>query len=203
MNIDVYFEEGELLLCHGSCLLGSTALDAALGGIRVFLEAEPREILFVDLQNKAPVDEVSAAFDAAGLLAFVHEQSVGEPWPSLGEMIDSGRRLVVFSGDTDGPTWLHYGGDFIYATAWGSETVEDMTCELTKPAFPHGLFELNHNLTNPVASEDLANQVNWNPFLAERVEACTAAQGHRVNLLSVDYYSIGDVLDLVGYLNAE
>ena len=60
---------------------------------------------------------------------------------------------------------------------------------------------LNHFLTNPIALPQHAQRVNANPFLEERVRRCEEAAGHLPNLVAVDFYSIGDVLEVVAGLN--
>jgi hypothetical protein len=50
--------------------------------------------------NNLPATRFSAAFDAAGLSQFAYSPTSAQialnAWPSLGSMIDSGKRVVVF-----------------------------------------------------------------------------------------------------------
>ena len=79
--------------------------------------------------------------------------------------------------------------------------MDELDCSLTTEASEFGLFRLNHFLTDPIALETLAEQVNHNPFFLERVEACAEELGKAPNLVQVDYYSIGDLFDVVRSLN--
>jgi len=54
---------------------------------------------------------------------------------------------------------------------------------------------------NPIASPDLADLVNHNPDLIDRLRGCETEVGHLPNLVSVDFYSIGDTLEAVAMLN--
>ena len=54
-----------------------------------------------------------------------------------------------------------------------------------------------HFLTAPLAAPELADQVNHNPFFIERVEECSAARNAIPRIIQVDFYSVGDVFDVV------
>ena len=61
----------------------------------------------------APQDVVEA-FESAGLAHYTHAQEVGAPWPTLLEMIDSGRRLVVMAESDSGEvSWYHDAFSFV------------------------------------------------------------------------------------------
>ena len=61
---------------------------------------------------------------------------------------------------------------------------------------PLNLFVMEHFITNPVASPSFAHAINWNPFLFDRVKSLEADFGMRVNFISVDYWSIGDTVQV-------
>ena len=61
---------------------------------------------------------------------------------------------------------------------------------------------MNHFLTKPFASPNLADQVNFNPLLEDRVAQCTAEAGQAVDWIAVDFIDRGDVLETVAALNA-
>ena len=57
-------------------------------------------------------------------------------------------------------------------------------------------------LTNPLATPELAAQVNFNPFLIDRARACRDDGGRQPNFVTVDFCDVGDVFDAVATLNA-
>jgi hypothetical protein len=73
--------------------------------VKTFLDANPNEVLTLLFTNPEGLDLKTVwapAFEAAGIdkLAFV-PPTLGTPvkasaWPTLGQMIDSGKRVVVF-----------------------------------------------------------------------------------------------------------
>ena len=100
-------DDDVLELCHTSCL----AEDAGsvleyLRTVKGFLDANPAEVVTVLLTNADDVD--AGAFDGvmreAGIkdYAFVPSEkgeTIGlDEWPTIGEMVDSGKRLVFFLG---------------------------------------------------------------------------------------------------------
>jgi len=195
ISVDVHEYQDELWLCHGACELGKTRFSEALGWIASFLELNPREVMLLDVENLAPVADVAAALEAAGLDSLAHAQTPGAAWPDLGTMIDAGRRLVVLSTDAaGGPLWLNPASEIVFGTPGGAASKDELSCELETPVIAQGLFKLTHTV-GTVASAEAAAEVNAEPFLSQRIDECEAAVGHPVNLLSVDYYSEGDVLE--------
>ncbi len=200
LNVDVYKEDGKLLLCHGYCALGNEPFGDAMAEIKAFLDANANEVLLMGLQNETSRAVVIEAFKKSGLAAFAHTQAKGKPWPTLAEMIASGKRLVLFAGGGGGAAWLHTTGHFIYGTNWGTKTKDDFTCKLNQAAFKHGLFELDHTLTNPWAKIEFGD-ANMYAFLLQRANKCAKIVGKTPNMISVDWYAVGDALKVVDELN--
>jgi hypothetical protein len=203
LNYDVYFEEDELIVYHGFRDLGWQPLDDILTELSDFLDGNPNDVVTLDFQQGAPMDVTVAAVEAHALGGFVHTQAADAPWPTLGDMIDDGGRLVVFSSGTDGaPAWMHEKDAYLYGDITQAEGPDDLGCAVSDPPSDHALLTLNNVLTDPIASPDLADQVNHNPFMIDRLERCVAELGRAPNHVSVDYYSRGDSLENTDRLNA-
>ena len=98
----------ELYLCHLQCESGATPFGAELERISGWLEENPREALVIIIEDHAPPEDITGAFSEAGLVRYTHTQAFDAPWPTLREMLDSGRRLVVMAeNDTGGVPWYH------------------------------------------------------------------------------------------------
>ncbi len=71
--------------------------------VREFLIANPREVvtviweLFAGDPSGALKRQLTATVGDLGLTQLLHEQALGEPWPTLGQMVESGKRLVFFT----------------------------------------------------------------------------------------------------------
>ena len=184
LNIDVYLWQDELTACHGFCELGTQPFDEILNEISTFLDANPDETILIDFQDEAPEGALDAAFrDHLG--ARIHDQPVDEPWPTLGEL--RGRIIPA--------------GPHVYGTGWQYDAPEDLDCAVQGEAREHGLYEVTHVLTNPIASPDNAEAINHQPVIGDHVGACLDEVGF-INLLSVDYVTIGDAVEVVEALNA-
>ena len=202
LMLDIHVDEGEVVLCHGYCSLGRVLLVDGLGQIRDFLEANPREVVTILFETYVSNDDTGAAFVEAGLEDMLHAQIAGEPWPALEEMIDSGRRLVVFTDhQSETYPWLHRTWDHCFDTDWAAETLDDFSCDRLRGSADNPLFILNHFLTAPIAFPHLAEQANANPGFIERAQDCMAVHDTIPNFVTVDFYSIGDVFDVVDSLN--
>jgi len=199
LNVDVYEEEGQMLACHGYCTLGSQPLDEVWAEIVDFLDAHPREVVWLQLQDGAPLSSILAAFEDAGMhdRAWVHD---GE-WATLGEMVADDTRLILSGGEGGGDEapWYHPDATLSYATNYGYPNVDSMDCALRYPVAEGALFELVHTFLGPIAWQDLSEE--GNPSLASRLEECEAEVGRQVNLLTVDWYQHGDVVGVAAERN--
>lgn len=202
LMLDVHADKGDVYLCHGTCLAGSQLLVDGLAEVRAFLDAHPREVVTIIFESYVPAADIEERFAQSGLLAHVHAQEAGAPWPTLGELVDAGGRLVVFT-DHDGHSlpWYMDVWDHAFETHFHYESVQELSCDPNRGDPDNPLFILNHFLTAPVAFPELAEQVNHNPLLWDRALGCQAEAGHLPNFVTVDFYDIGDVLAVVDALN--
>lgn len=201
-NLDVYEEEGELILYHGFRDLGWQPFDEALSEFSDWLAEHPDEVVTIDFQQEASVESTAAALQAHPLTDLVHTHASGEPWPTLSELIDAGERVVIATSGVSGdPAWLHDKNQLMYGDRTQAETTDDLGCAIDPPPADHALLQLNNVLTDPIASPDLADQANTNPFMIDRIDGCVAEWGRLPSQISVDYYSRGDSLENVDRLN--
>lgn len=93
---------GAIELCHTSCLEEDAGtLQTWLETVVTFLEANPGEVVTLLITNGDGIAgaEFAAAFEAAGADAYAYSPDATlalADWPTLGELIDDGTRLVVF-----------------------------------------------------------------------------------------------------------
>ena len=201
LNVDIYEEDGVLVACHGSCELGSQPVEEIWSEISVFLAENPDEVLVLDVQDEAPTGAVNASVAAHELGSHGWKQQPGEPWPALEEMLDEGGRLVFFNTPAQGdPAWVLDPSAFVYGTGWHYLEAEDLDCAVQTEVLDHGLYEVTHVLTNPIASPVYAEEINHQPVIGEHLGRCQDEVG-LPNLVSVDYYSIGDVFEAADDLN--
>lgn len=202
--LDTYEHEGELVLCHGPCEYGHRSLVEVLGLLRAFLETHPNEVILLLFEDHITPAQTGEAFIEAGLTSFMYAHPVGDAWPTLGGLIDSGQRVVAFAESDGGdgePAWYLDLFAQSWDTPYAAKTPEELSCELGRGDPEAPLFVMNHFLTNPVASAELSKQVNFNPFLLERARKCQTESGRLPNVIAVDYYELGDLFSTVATLN--
>ncbi len=203
LGMDIQVHDDVVKLCHTFCQLGERLLLDALLAVKDFLDNNIDEVVVIDFQDDSgDIQALADVFGESGLLPYIHSQPVGQPFPSLAEMIASGQRLVVFgTSSQDTPDWYLDYWDFIWVTWYGTSTTAEMTCDLDRGEPDSPLFQLHHTLSDPFPDRQLAVTANSNPFLIERAIDCWAETGKRPNLISVDFYDIGNVFEAVDILN--
>ena len=197
---EVLGNERDTYLCHGLCEAGATPLVPALEEVRTWLESHPREVLVVVVQDEVTPDDTAAAFERAGLLPLVHTQQLGRPFPTLRQMVESGRRVFVLMEDETGDVpWLHDALDFVQETPFGYSRVEDFDCAPNRGRPDNPLFLVNHFITP--ASASAGERANSEEVLSARLQRCVEERGLVPNLVAVDFFASGEVLQVVDELN--
>ena len=191
-------------LCHGLCEVGATAWDPLMVQVRSWLQAHPREVVTFFIQDAVSPADTAAVFDRAGLLPYVHTQSPGQPWPTLGQMISSGRRVVVLMENHGGGAtypWLLQGFDWVQDTPYTNPTVADLSCTHNRGTATSPLFLVNYWLSNFVSLVSDARTVNAYDRLWPYVSTCREQRHHLPNYVAVNYYDQGDLFRVVDQLN--
>ena len=190
----------DIYMCHVMCELGAVLFSGELELIRDWLEHNPREVLLIIIEDHVAPQGIEAAFESAGLVQYTHTQALGEQWPTLLEMIDSGRRLVVMAEkDTGGVPWYHDAFTFVQETPYSFQKVEDFDCAPNRGNADSPLFMVNHWVTPALAGAGaIANSA---AILEERIADCREERGLVPNILGVDFYAEGDAPAVAAKLN--
>ncbi len=210
LMLDIWEWEGEIILCHGcdewyGYLGGHKPLLDGLLEIKQFLDDNPEEIVTIIFESYVSMSDAENVFIQAGLLGYTHTQTLGDPWPTLNDMIAAGDRLMVLT-DHDGSlgTWYHPVWSFAWETHWSNEYPEDFSCADNRGSPSNDLFILNHFLTRGATPKSiLAQEVNHNPLFVDRTLECWNDSGKIPNFPSVDFYDIGDLFSVVNTLNTQ
>ena len=203
LNLDTHAWEDGLWLCHGYCELGAQPLVEGLAEITTFLEDNPDEVLIITFQDGISGDETRAALTEAGLAALAYTHTTGEPWPTLQALIDADTRVVIFSASGGGKGWHHSQWEHWIDVPYSAESVEDFACSDDRgDPTTATLYNINHFLTAPFASPELAAVANAQDVMQGHVDDCREASGRFPNQVLVDFYSVGALIDVVDGLNA-
>ena len=195
-------------LCHDHCALGAVPLVDALREIRGFLDASPHEVVTLVLSDRTTGadrltgEELGTAFAAAGLTPYLHAQPPGVRWPTLGDLIASGRRLVVFTEPGGQPqAWLHRAADHLRRTPDLPLTSEDLDCRPREGAPGTGLLLVNHRVRRAAPDRNDAATVNARDTVVETARWCERELGEAPDVVAADFVTLGDLVEAVDVLN--
>jgi hypothetical protein len=191
-------------LCHGLCELGSTAWLPVMKDVAAWVRSHPRDVVTFFVQDQVSPADTAELIERAGLQPFAHQQREGEPWPTLGSMIDSGRRVVFLMENEGGGQaypWLLDGFDWVQDTPFLFRRPAAFSCAPNRGGVDASLFLVNHWITDKAREVSNALAVNSRDVLVSRLEQCEAERGHLPNFVAVDFYDQGDLLDVVDTLN--
>ena len=202
-HIDDRSAVDQVYLCHGPCALGRTRLLDGLCTITKFLDANPGEVFSVIFENDVTDADTDAVLRASGLADYAYTHPKGAPWPTLRELVDTDKRVVVFEENQGGtPPYLHRAyADEMWDTPYSFKTTADFTCALGRGQKANALFLVNHWLGRPFADVALAREANVRAVLGERVKQCTSEAGRAPTFVSVDFYDEGDLFGVVRAAN--
>lgn len=194
-----------LFLCHGLCEIGSEPFDRMLTSLHAWLVANPDEVVTVFIEDHAPADQIARAIRDADLEGMVATPPVpGGDWPTLGDMIRSGRRLVVMVENGTPPAdapWLVNGFTLTQDTPYTFRTVADFSCAPNRGPTDASLFLVNHWLAGATSLVSNAEKVNARDVLGARMQTCRAERGQIPNFVAVNFVDLGDTFDVVDELN--
>ena len=194
----------EPYLCHALCELGSTPLEPVMADVKQWMVSHPREVITLFIQDELSPAVTARVLEKSGLLSMVHTPVSGQPWPTLGEMIDSGHRLVVLAENRGGGTtypWLLQGFDEVQDTPYDAKQASDFSCDRLRGPADAPLFLVNHWLNRPQRRVSDAAKVNAASVLGPRLDACRKQRDHIPNYVAVDYYDHGALMKEVDRLN--
>ena len=195
-----------LYLCHGYCELGATSFDRVAGELRTFLRENPHEVVILFLQDYVDPYDVEAAFERRRLSDYVYTIVPGAPMPTLREMIEVDRRLLVLSenvGERPAPPWYHDGFALAQDTPYAFRSVEEFSCAPFRGEEDSPLFLVNHWISRFPPSPRDAETPNSFDVLYGRARQCEAERGHLPNMIAVNFYETGDLFAVVEALNTE
>ncbi|KAF8718639.1 hypothetical protein AX14_011685 [Amanita brunnescens Koide BX004] len=151
---------GELHFCHTNCVLydGGTVLNYLIN-VKSFLDKNPNEVLTLLFTNPESLSVATVwkpIFDQAGLTPLIyvppHTPMKYNEWPTLEEMIDSGKRVVMFldyGANTTQVDFILPEFDMIWETPYGY-TNASFPCSVDRISGPLStedhMYMINHSL---------------------------------------------------------
>lgn len=194
--------ERRLYLCHTLCELGAEPLARELAAVGTFLERDPRQVVILLVEDYPPAAAITGAFEQAGLTKYVATLKRDAPLPTLGELIDSNRRLIVFAENHGGsPAWYMPAFSFIQDTPLGALHPGQLSCRRARGEASSPLLLINHWIPPFPPNAALNAQIGRAFFLQGRIEQCTRQRGRRGAITAVDVYQRTAVVAVSRRLN--
>lgn len=218
LMLDMSEFEGEVVVMHRNediiallteqiyaSFMGYEPATRPLGDVKNFLDENPREVVTIILESRLDGPTLETTFNAAGLTDYTYAHPGGD-WPTLEEMIESNRRLVVFTDNENAagnPAWLNYVWDHSFETDFDVTDPNDFNCSVNRGDINHNFFILNH-WVRPLlggGDPDAAAEVNEMTFLMDRSMECWQNTNHKPNFVTVDFYEFGHLFEVCDSLN--
>jgi len=207
LMLDFHTHKDEIMVMHGYPILGFEKANVSLGQIKTFLDANPQEIVTIIIESHVSAPDIENELQRAGLLPYCHSQKKEADWPTLNEMIDSGKRLVVFSEKNDGlkhQSWYHYAWDYIVDTPYSFHNITKFGCSQNRGDQSNQLFLLNHWITKRISGtgrKKRADKTNSYEVLSNRVKEAIEAFDRKPTFLGIDFFEKGATLQIINELN--
>jgi len=196
----------DIYMCHGFCELGALELKPVLKDIREFLVANPGEVLIIVIQDESvsPMD-IESCFEESGLADFVYRGPAKPPWPTLREMVESDQRVVVMAENhSEGVSWYHPAFEVVQETPYTFHDPSEFSNQPNRGGTGGSLYLMNHWIeSTPSPKPSNAAIVNAHDALLARIRAFRRERGHYPNLVAVDFYGTGDLVQVVRELNEQ
>ncbi len=208
--LDVYSEDDQLVLYHGVSQLGSSLFSDVLNEFKFFIDNNPNEVITLILEDYSSIIELSDALFTSGIIEDLYEYDEVYGWPTLQDMIDLDKRIVLFSDNEvqNPPLWFNFIWEHAVETHFSNESIDDFSCNFNRGDAQNSLFILNHFITDfPLVLGNLelyneqVEEVNSNPYFINRVYDCVSEKDKFPNFITVDFYDVGNSLEVVNILN--
>jgi len=205
LMIDVYDVNGESVVYHSFSGLGSAPFQENLSDIKAFLDENPNEIVTIILECYTSANAIENDLEETGLMDYLYTFKSEDGWQSLQEMIDSNDRLVILSDKDDATeeqAWYHYVWDLAVETHYSAASYLDFSCDYNRGDASNDLFILNHFISGEISGDpEAALLINEGGYLSIRAIECQQITGKLPNFVTVDFYELGNTLDVVNELN--
>src|SRR5690606_29412281 len=135
----------------------------------------PHEVVILVLQDYVDPFDVEASFERTRLIDYVYAIEPGTPLPTLREMIELDRRILVLSenlGSQEAPPWYADAFTLVQDTPFSFKSVSEFVCRPFRGEAASPLFMVNHWISRFPPSPDDAAGPNSYDVLYERARRC-------------------------------
>ena len=201
----------DVRFCHGTgqffhpCLFGEVDAFEWVSLLGSLMDNSSGDVVTLLIENYVPAEHLEFLFMETGMYNRIYTHTLGDPWPSLGDLVLSGTDLVVFweqSQNNDFP-WLHDFGVFSWTTNYAENSAEEMSCTVHRGDGSQPVWHLNNWLSNAFGLPDPVGAVEVNDYdnLLNRSIECWQIMDNRPTFVAVDYWEEGEITNVTITLN--
>ncbi|KAL8690798.1 MAG: hypothetical protein Q9218_003847 [Villophora microphyllina] len=231
LSAQVHSNNGAWHLCHTVCsFLDAGTLSSWLAEIKSWLDRNPHDVVTILLVNSdnAAASDLDGEFDAAAIIPYtytpVSTTAAPSSWPTLNDLIHSGKRLITFVADilpTSNTSYLLNEFTFVFENPYSVTSLSNFSCTPERPPLVQGqtsaavqsgrLPLMNHFLDIQqdfgIQVPDVGNLSITNALsgllgnLGDAAAACTIAYGKAPTFVLVDFFDQGSAISTVDKLN--
>ncbi|KAI5859765.1 PLC-like phosphodiesterase [Durotheca rogersii] len=212
-------KRGNPQMCHTSCFLEDAGpLKDYLGEVKSWIDGHENEVVTLLITNGDAIDinKFADAFKSSGLdrYVFTPDRKLGlKDWPTLGELISSGKRVIVFMDynmDTSKVPYILDEFAYYFETPFSPTEDNFVQCDIDRPgqvSADDRMFLANHNLNIEIFKGLLipdplhARDTNSIESISEQTEICKKNYGRNPNVVLLDFVNVGDTIKTQDHLN--
>ncbi len=201
----------DVRFCHSTgqffhpCNYGEVDAFQWLRLLKSLMNNSSDDVVTLLIENYVPASHLEFLFNETGMMNMTYTHTLGDQWPSLGDMALSGNNLVVFweQSQDDGYPWLHDFGMFGWTTNYAESSREEMTCTVHRGDGSQPVWHLNNWLASAYGLPDpiLASEVNEYETLLARSLECWEKMDNRPTFIAVDYWEEGELTNVTITIN--
>ncbi|KAI1308288.1 PLC-like phosphodiesterase [Xylaria venustula] len=218
LTTQTHLKDNVIENCHTSCdLLDAGSLQDYLGEVKTWVDGNANDVVTLLITNGDAIDITlfDDAFKAVGLdsYTFVPSGTLAlADWPTLGDLISSGNRVIVFmdyNSDTSKVPYILDEFAYYFETPFDPQEAQLTVCNVDRPAGASAdgrLILANHNRNVEILGIDLpdlaeASTTNSVDSITAQSDTCNSLYGRIPNVILLDYVSVGEVIDAQNSLN--
>ncbi|KAJ5688635.1 hypothetical protein N7462_003027 [Penicillium macrosclerotiorum] len=215
-------DDDVLELCHTSCLLKDAGtLESYLSTVKGWLDSNADEVVTLLLTNgdSVAISKFGDTFASSGIDSYAYVPSSNpisiDDWPTIGDLISSGKRLVVFLDYGADTTQVDYILDefaYYFETSYDVTDASFPSCSIDRPAGASAsgrMYIVNHFLDIDILGIDIpdrdaastTNAVSGEGSIGAQASECEALYDRAPNVVLADFVDKGAVIDAQNALN--
>ncbi|KAI0468098.1 PLC-like phosphodiesterase [Xylaria cf. heliscus] len=218
LTTQTHDKDGAIQMCHTSCdLLDAGTLQDYLNTVKTWVDGHPNDVVTLLITNGDAIDinKFGDAFRSSGLDSYTFTPSgkLGlDDWPTLGDLISSGNRVIVFmdyNSDTSKVPYILDEFAYYFETPFDPLADALSGCNIDRPSGASAdgrLILANHNRNYEILGIDLpdlahATDTNSVASITAQSNTCKQQHGRVPNVVLLDYVRLGDVINAQSQLN--